>query len=91
VVFPEAALKIFITASAEARAQRRFLQLQSEGEFVSYETILEDIKKRDEMDATRPESPFKMPEGAVVLDTTTINMEETLAELLRIYNERHKA
>ncbi len=85
VVFPDAHLKIFITATPEARTQRRFLQLQNEGEFITYEFILEDIKKRDEMDKNRSESPFKIPEGAVILDTSTIDMEQTLAELLKIY------
>lgn len=87
VVFPDARLKIFITASPEARAQRRFLQLQKDGEFITYESVLEDIKKRDEMDASRSESPFKKPDGAIVLDTSSIDIQQTIDALVKIYEE----
>lgn len=76
VVFPDAELKIFATASPEIRAQRRYDELKQKGETVSFEEILENVKKRDHIDQTRTESPLKKADDAVILDNGHMNIEE---------------
>lgn len=76
VVFPDAELKIFMTASAETRAKRRFRELQNENQFVDFNTVLENIKSRDFKDSTRKTSPLKQADDALVLDNSTLTQQE---------------
>ena len=78
VVFPQAPLKIFLTASAEARAQRRFHQLQGMGESVSLARLLTDIEQRDARDQSRIVSPLVPAEDAIVIDSTALSADEVL-------------
>lgn len=82
-IFPDAPLKFFIIASAEVRAKRRFEQHIKKGEQVTYEQILEDTKKRDEMDERREASPMRIPEDAIIIDTTDKNIDEVVEELVK--------
>lgn len=79
VVFPEAELKLFVTASAEIRAQRRFDELTTKGETVSYEEILQNVQERDHIDSTREASPLRKADDALVLDNSYMTREEQLA------------
>lgn len=87
VVFPDAELKIFVTASPEVRAQRRVDELMAKGETVSYEEVLENIKTRDHIDSTREESPLKQAHDAIVLDNSTLTIAEQKAWLLVQYKK----
>ena len=78
VVFPRAPLKIFLTASAEARAERRFHQLQGMGESVSLARLLTDIEQRDARDQSRIASPLVPAEDAIVIDSTALSADEVL-------------
>ena len=78
VVFPQAPLKIFLTASAEARAQRRFHQLQGMGESVSLARLLTDIQQRDARDQSRTVSPLVPAEDAIIIDSTALSADEVL-------------
>jgi CMP/dCMP kinase len=78
VVFPEAELKLFVTASAEIRAQRRFDELTAKGETVSYEEILQNVQERDYIDSTREASPLRKADDALVLDNSYMTREEQL-------------
>ena len=78
VVFPRAPLKIFLTASAEARAERRFHQLQGMGESVSLARLLTDIQERDRRDQSRTVSPLVPAEDAIVIDSTALSADEVL-------------
>ena len=77
-VFPEAVLKIFLTASAEERANRRYQQLHNRGESVSLRALLEDIKARDERDSTRSASPLKPAADAIFIDSSSMSIDEVL-------------
>lgn len=81
VVLPDADVKIFLTAAPEARAQRRTLELIEKGQQADYDTILADIIARDEQDRNRPIAPLKQAEDAVLVDTTHLNLEESLQAL----------
>lgn len=81
VVFPHAELKLFITASPEVRAQRRVDELLAKGEKVSYEEVLENVKKRDFIDSTREESPLRKADDAIVLDNSNMSRTEQKAWL----------
>lgn len=76
VVFPEAELKLFLTASAEVRAQRRVNQLKNQGVNANIAQIIHDIKQRDERDSNRVASPLKPAEDAIVIDTSDLNIEQ---------------
>ena len=82
VVFPDAPLKIFLTASAEERADRRHKQLINKGVCVSLPGLLQDIRARDERDTTRSASPLVPAEDAIVIDTTDLGIDEVLATVL---------
>jgi cytidylate kinase len=75
VVCPEADVKIFVVASPEVRARRRFLEHQARGEPIRYEAVLNDIKERDERDTTRAVSPLKPAPDALLLDTSELSIE----------------
>ena len=79
VVFPEAKLKIFLTASAEIRAERRYLELQNRGQEVNMLALIEDIKQRDLKDSTRTLSPLIPAEDSVVIDSSDMSIEEVLS------------
>ena len=76
VVLPDADIKIFLTASPEERAKRRFKEWEGMAEAAEYTKVLEEIKKRDEIDMTRKESPLMQSEDAVLLDTTGLSLEQ---------------
>lgn len=78
VVFPEAELKIFMTASPEIRAQRRYLELQEKGLAVNFEEILANVTERDKIDSTRTVSPLKKAESALVLDNSYLTRKQQL-------------
>lgn len=89
VVFPEAELKIFMTAKPEVRAQRRFLELQQKGNTdVSYDEILDNLNARDLSDSTRPNSPLKAAEDAIILDNSDMTREEQNEFALKLAQER---
>ena len=81
VVLPDAQLKIFLTASPEIRARRRFLELEQKGTPVDYETLLEEIKQRDYNDSHRAVAPLKPAEDAVMLDSTGMTLDEVVARI----------
>ena len=83
VVFPEAELKIFVTASAEVRAQRRVAELRAKGLDVSFEEVLSNICERDRIDSSRPISPLRKADDALELDNSHLTIEEQQAWLLK--------
>jgi len=88
VVFPEALLKIYLDASAEERAQRRYKQLIDKGVGASLEDILQDLRARDDRDMNRSASPLKPAEDAIRLDSTSMTIDEVLAAVLE--EARHR-
>jgi len=82
VVFPDAEVKFFLTASVEARARRRFDELVARGTETSFGQTLEDVKRRDIQDETRAVAPLRQAEGAIVVDTTHLTFAETVASML---------
>jgi len=78
VVFPDAELKIFMTASPEIRAQRRFLELKEKGQEVDFDSILQNVEGRDEIDSNREVSPLKRAEDALILDNSCLSREDQL-------------
>ncbi len=84
VILPDAEVKIFLTASSEARARRRTLELEAKGIKTTYEEVLADMKERDQNDATRKTAPAIPAEDAVFLDNSDLTVEETIEEALRI-------
>ena len=88
VVLPNAKVKIFLTASAEDRAKRRYDEMISKGESAVYEQVLQDIRRRDEQDANRAIAPLRPAPDAILLDTTGNRLEDSIA-LLRSTIEEH--
>lgn len=84
VVLPEAELKIFLTASAQARARRRLLELEGKGVAASFEEVLKDIEYRDAQDSGRAAAPLKAAEDAILVDTSEIGFEQSLALLAEL-------
>ena len=87
VVFPDAALKIFLTADAETRAQRRYKQLMEKGIDANISTLLQDIRDRDARDINRSVAPLQQGADAVLLDTTSLNIAQAVDEVMRRYDE----
>lgn len=87
VVFPTAELKIFMTASAETRAQRRFNELQQKGDNVSYEEVLKNVVERDYIDTHREDSPLIIADDAIEIDNSFLSKEEQFAAVLELVNE----
>ena len=83
-VLKDAEYKIYLTASAEERARRRFLELQAKGENQSFEEVLQDIRDRDHNDMTRELNPLRKAEDAIELDTTGLNIDQVVEEVLKI-------
>ena len=88
VVLPDAELKIFLTASAEARARRRLLDLKEKGIEESFDDVLRDINYRDEQDSRRAAAPLRKAEDAVLVDSSDIDFEETFARLCELVIRR---
>ena len=88
VVLPRATVKIFLTASAEVRAQRRTEELLAKGQKADYEQTLKDIKQRDYQDMNRPVAPLKQAKDAVLLDTSNLDVDGVIAEMKRIIGEK---
>lgn len=88
VVFPDAELKIFLTASPEIRAQRRFNELKEKGEKITYEEVVANIKERDERDSNRLQSPVRKAEDAIELDNSNLTIEEQLQWALDMFNKK---
>ena len=87
VVFPDATLKIFLTATAEVRAERRHKQLMEKGEDVNISAILKDIEARDKRDSIRIVAPLKQSKDSSLIDTTLLNITEVVNEILKQYFE----
>ncbi len=88
VIAPKAEVKIFVTASAEARALRRFKELQQRGQSAAYETVLADMKARDARDAGRAVAPAQPAPDAVILDTTAMTADEAFAAALSLAKKK---
>ena len=88
VVFPKAELKLFLTASPEVRAKRRYLELQTKGENPVWEEVLADVNDRDYRDTHRAESPLRQAEDAVVVDNGEMTREEQMQYIINLFNER---
>lgn len=88
VICPEADIKIFVTASPQARAQRRALELARSGEPVAYDVVLADIRKRDERDSSRAVAPLRAADDAHVLDTTALDINAAFAGALAIVDQQ---
>ncbi len=88
VVFPEAELKIFLTASPEVRARRRYDELRAKGMDVTLDEVRRNIEARDRIDSTRADSPLRMADDAVLIDNSNLTPEEQLARALALARER---
>lgn len=88
VVFPDAELKIFMTASTEIRAKRRFLELQEKGQEVTYDEVLKNVQERDEIDTTRKDSPLVKADDAVVIDNSELNKDQQFEQILNLAQQR---
>ena len=88
VVLPDAQIKLFLTASAEARADRRFKELTEKGQSVDYDVILKEIKERDYQDSHREIAPLKQAEDAILVDSTEMDLPATINYMLNIIKER---
>lgn len=90
-VLPNATVKLFLTASAEERARRRWEQLQQKGSNETYEEVLADLKKRDAQDMNREVDPLRPTPDAVIVDTTGITFEESVQKILHLVEEKRNA
>jgi cytidylate kinase len=88
VVFPDAVLKIYLTASAEERAQRRYKQLKDKGIDVNIASLVEELRVRDERDMNRKAAPLKPASDAIIIDTTTLDIEQVTNEVMHWVNQR---
>ncbi|HEY9034389.1 MAG TPA: (d)CMP kinase [Pseudomonadales bacterium] len=91
VIFPDAPLKIYLTASAEERAQRRYRQLQQAGETVNLAAILKDIRERDERDMNRSVAPLKPADDAIVIDSSQMGIDAVFDAVLALVKQRQLA
>ena len=88
VVFPDAELKVFVTASPEVRAQRRYDELQAKGQPEAYDAVLANVKERDYRDTHRAESPLRQADDAVLIDNSHMTKAEQSALLQHLFDER---
>ena len=88
VILPNADLKIFLTAGAEDRARRRYEELLQKGVETSFESVLDDLIKRDEQDTMRAAAPLKAADDAVILDTSGNTLEKSVSEVCRLISEK---
>jgi len=91
VVCPEAEVKLFVTASPEIRARRRFDELRADGDDTDYETVLADVRARDDRDAGRADAPMRAAQDAVVIDTTELDIDAAVARAVEAVSARHGA
>lgn len=87
VVFPDAELKVFMTASAQTRAQRRYDELQANGQNVSYEEVLTNVEERDYIDTHRDDSPLRKAQDAIEIDNSHLSREEQYNAVLEMVND----
>jgi cytidylate kinase len=90
VVFPDASLKVFLTASVETRAERRYKQLMEKGMYAKMTDVVEELRRRDERDSSRPVAPLKHYPDAVFLDTTGLDADQAVAKILGWWREKSK-
>jgi cytidylate kinase len=90
VIAPGADVKLFVTASAEVRAQRRLMEIQQRGMNAHYPDVLADIRARDERDSGREAAPLRQADDALLLDTSALEIEQAVAEAVRLVEERVK-
>ena len=88
VVFPDAELKLFLIASAEIRAKRRYNELLKKGENISFEAVLENVKTRDHIDSTRDDSPLIKADDAIEIDNSNMSVEQQFNKVLSITNDK---
>ncbi len=88
VILPDAQVKIFLTASPEKRAMRRYEELKAKGQTVTYEAVYQDLLQRDQQDSSRQAAPLKAAEDAVLLSSTEYTLEETLTKMKEIITEK---
>jgi cytidylate kinase len=88
VIAPDADVKLFVTASPEVRAERRFAELRKRGMSAGHEEVLADIRARDERDSTRAVAPLRPASDAVLLDTSKLDVDSAIAEAVRLAEER---
>jgi cytidylate kinase len=88
VVFPGAALKVFLTASVEARARRRFLEQQAKGIEMSFDEVAADIARRDHADSTRAEAPLRKADDALELDSSGMTLDQVVARIVALWREQ---
>jgi cytidylate kinase len=88
VVFPDAPLKVFLTADVEARAERRYKQLMEKGMYAKMGDVVEELRRRDERDSTRPVAPLKHYPDALFLDTTGLTADQAVEKILGWWRER---
>jgi cytidylate kinase len=86
VVFPNAELKLYMTASAETRAQRRYKELIDKGEKVTYDEVLQNVNSRDEMDSNRKDSPLVKADDAIEFDNSDMSIEEQFKSICDLIN-----
>lgn len=86
VVFPDAELKLFMTASADTRAKRRYLELIERGDKVDYQAVLKNVKERDHIDSTREDSPLVKANDAIVIDNSNMTLNEQFNKILQLVN-----
>lgn len=89
-VFPDAELKVFVTASAQVRAERRYKELTAKGEACNFDEILQNVVERDRIDSTRAVSPLRQADDAVVLDNSNLTIEEQKQWLINLATQRIK-
>ncbi|MBZ9630126.1 (d)CMP kinase [Salegentibacter sp. LM13S] len=88
VVFPDADLKLFMTASTEKRAERRYSELKERGDDIKYEDVLANVKERDYLDTTREDSPLVKAEDAIEIDNSEMNLEEQFEKVLKLAKDK---
>lgn len=88
IVFPNAILKVFLTASLEERVKRREIQNKDKGEISNKKTIKKEITERDRIDSSRQDSPLIVPDDSIIIDSTKMSIREVADKIKRIYNER---
>lgn len=90
VVFPDAELKLFVTASAEIRAQRRYEELRSKGEEITYKDVLQNVTERDHIDSSREDSPLKKAVDSIEIDNSKLSIDEQFEKVLQLAKEKIK-
>lgn len=83
-IFPDSKHKFFLTASVEVRAKRRFKQLSQKDSQIKYEDVLNDMRERDKYDSEREASPMRIPKGAIVIDSSDLNLEQVVDKILKV-------